>query len=105
MRHRVLAKDSFKFSDRTTVPYGSFLVVPGRAPQHDAANYQNGDEFADFRFSRMREERGTNLGTNDENIAEGGAGSGVFNRQMISTAPDHIIFGHGMPGMEMTDVE
>ncbi|KAJ7906083.1 cytochrome P450 [Mycena leptocephala] len=57
-RLKVVAK-GFSFSDGTTIPYGAFLNVPGKATHYDE-----------------------------------GARS-VFNRQMVSTAQDHLVFGHG----------
>ncbi|KAJ7438633.1 cytochrome P450 [Mycena galericulata] len=80
---KVVAKDGFKFTDGTTIPYGAFLSVPGDPMHHDQANYENPDMFDGFRFSRMREQ-----------IA-GHAKDGFFNRQMVSTSQEHLVFGHG----------
>ncbi|KAJ7936828.1 cytochrome P450 [Mycena leptocephala] len=89
MARKVLSKDGFTFSDGKTVPYGSFVTV-STAVHHDVVNYDNADMFDGFRFSRLRQERGGL-------IANDGAGEnpGVFNRHMVSTAPDHIVFGYG----------
>ncbi|KAJ6459070.1 cytochrome P450, partial [Mycena sanguinolenta] len=52
----ILAKDGFKFSDGTTIPFGSFLATSGRAVQHDPENYDRPEIFDGFRFAGMREE-------------------------------------------------
>jgi cytochrome P450 len=44
--------------------------------------------FDGLRYSRLREERGGIVDNTQE-------GSGVFNRHMVSTSKDHIVFGHG----------
>ncbi|KAJ7902538.1 cytochrome P450 [Mycena olivaceomarginata] len=84
----VVAKDGFTFSDGTTIPHGSFLSVAATV-HFDPANYDRADVFDGFRFSRMREEfEGVGNDHPGERI-------GVFNRQMVSTAHDHLPFGHG----------
>jgi len=85
---KVLAKDGFAFSDGTTIPYGSVVSVP-TAVHYDPANYDNADVFDGFRFSRLREERHGVVNPDT------GGGASFFNRHMVSTAPDHIVFGHG----------
>ncbi|KAF7360358.1 Cytochrome P450 [Mycena venus] len=89
MRHKVVAKDGFRFSDGTTIPYGSFVNVPGTATHHDPGTYPialEADVFDGFRLSRLREER---------HGLDAGGRAGFFNRHMISTAPEHVVFGHG----------
>jgi hypothetical protein len=55
-------------------------------------NYDHADVFDGFRFSRMREERVGLIGNDDH---DAGNRTGVFNRHMVSTAPDYLVFGHG----------
>ncbi|KAJ7434826.1 cytochrome P450 [Mycena galericulata] len=83
MTRKVIAKEGFKFSDGTLIPYGAFVTVTGRMVQHDSTNYDHAKMFDGFRFARMREER------------HNSASEGVFNRHMVSTGPDHLPFGHG----------
>ncbi|KAJ7432441.1 cytochrome P450, partial [Mycena galericulata] len=83
MTRKVIAKEGFKFSDGTLIPYGAFVTVPGRMVQHDSTNHDHAEMFDGFRFARMREER------------HNSASEGVFNRHMVSTGPDHLPFGHG----------
>ncbi|KAJ6534843.1 cytochrome P450 [Mycena capillaripes] len=82
MGRQVIAKDGFRFSDGTTIPYGSFLSVPGIALQSDPDNCDHPDRLDGFRFSRLRES------AKRENL-------GMFNRHMVTTAEDHVVFGHG----------
>ncbi|KAJ7445860.1 cytochrome P450 [Mycena latifolia] len=82
LTRKVVAKDGFRFSDGTFIPYGSFLSVSGRPVQHDPANYDNPEVFDGFRFSRLREQGQE-------------AGEGIFKNHMVSTAPEHLVFGHG----------
>ncbi|KAJ7445668.1 cytochrome P450, partial [Mycena latifolia] len=82
LNRKVVAKDGFRFSDGTFIPYGSFLSVSGQPVQHDPANYDNPEVFDGFRFSRMREQGKD-------------TGEGIFKNHMISTAPEHLVFGHG----------
>ncbi|KAF7348759.1 hypothetical protein MVEN_01395100 [Mycena venus] len=86
LRRKVVAKDGFRFSDGTTIPYGSFISVPGKATHHDPANYDEPEVFDGFRLSRLREER---------HGLDAGERSDFFNSHMISTAPEYIAFGHG----------
>ncbi|KAJ7660365.1 cytochrome P450 [Mycena polygramma] len=90
MMRKVVAKDGFKFSDGTTVPYNALLGVAGAPAHYDSANYENANQFDGFRFSRMREEHRT-VGTDGDD----GATALKFNRHMVSTAHDHVVFGHG----------
>ncbi|KAJ6558751.1 cytochrome P450 [Mycena vulgaris] len=87
MSRKVVAKDGFTFSDGTNIPYGSFMSVPGTAIHYDPDNYENAETFDGFRFSRLREQRAGHGDPND--------GTGIFNRHMVSTAQDHVVFGHG----------
>ncbi|KAJ7205715.1 cytochrome P450 [Mycena pura] len=91
MLRRVVAKEGFRLSNGTVLPYGSYLSVAARASQHDPANYTNADKFDGFRFAREREAQRTNEDLNKD----------VFKRRMTSTAPDHLAFGmgkHACPG-------
>ncbi|KAJ6557762.1 cytochrome P450 [Mycena capillaripes] len=83
MNRKVVAKNDFTFSDGTVIPYGSFLSVTGLAVQHDPANYDHPEIFDGFRFSRMRDE------------GDRQATQGIFKSHMVSTAPEHLAFGHG----------
>ncbi|KAJ7652562.1 cytochrome P450, partial [Mycena rosella] len=87
MVRKVVAQDGFTFSDGTTIPYGAFLGVPGTATHYDPDNYEDATTFDGFRFSRLREQHAI-----QDNHSEG---SGIFNRHMVSTAQDHVAFGHG----------
>ncbi|KAF7360043.1 hypothetical protein MVEN_00732100 [Mycena venus] len=86
LTRKVVAKDGFTFSDGTTIPYGAFLSVAGNAVHYDPKNYDNPDEFDGFRFSRIREEH--------KGVATAEEGE-VFNKHMVSTAQNHLVFGHG----------
>ncbi|KAJ7124671.1 cytochrome P450 [Mycena crocata] len=97
MGRKVIAPDGFTFSDGTTVPHGAFLSVPGDVTHFDEANYANANVFDGFRFSRMREVR-AGASHDSDDLAGDNADSektGIFNRHMVSTAPDHVVFGHG----------
>ncbi|KAJ7430919.1 cytochrome P450 [Mycena latifolia] len=87
MGRKVVAKEGFTFSDGTRIPYGAILTVAGDATHYDPDNYENPMTFDGFRFSRLREQRA------GADIA--GEGTSFFNRHMVSTAQDHIVFGHG----------
>ncbi|KAJ7687915.1 cytochrome P450 [Mycena rosella] len=91
MSRKVVAKDGFTFSDGVTIPRGSFVSVPGTAIHYDPDNYEHAAVFDGFRFSRLREQRGGPASSGDE----GSEGTGFFNRHMVSTAQDHVVFGHG----------
>ncbi|KAJ7086248.1 cytochrome P450 [Mycena epipterygia] len=86
MARKVISKDGFTFSDGTTIPTGTYLNVVGSAVHYDPENYEHADAFDGFRYSRLREERAA--GHDEGNTA-------FFNRQMVSTAQDHLVFGHG----------
>ncbi|KAJ7455001.1 cytochrome P450 [Mycena galericulata] len=83
MMRKVVHPDGFKFSDGVLIPYGSFLTVSARPVHYDPAVYENADVFDGFRFSKLREEMV--LETEER----------VFNRQVVSTGIDHLVFGHG----------
>jgi len=85
MIRKVVAENGFTFSDGTFIPHGSFLNVTSRPAQFDPAYYENPEVFDGFRFAREREMRTVKDGT------EGG----TFKHHMISTGPDHLVFGHG----------
>ncbi|KAJ7133809.1 cytochrome P450 [Mycena filopes] len=96
MTRRVVAKDGFTFSDGTKVPFGAFISVPGTTTHYDQGNYENAETFDGFRFSRARElqhnaKSATAAKVDDPDADEGS----FFNRHMVSTAPDHVVFGHG----------
>ncbi|KAF7360639.1 hypothetical protein MVEN_00795600 [Mycena venus] len=88
MLRKVISKDGFTFSDGKTIPYGSFVSAAMATVHQDPANYDNADLFDGFRFSRLREEYQDGDHHNRE-------GTHFFNRHMVSTAPDHVVFGHG----------
>ncbi|KAJ7937288.1 cytochrome P450 [Mycena leptocephala] len=85
MPRKVLAKHGFTFSDGTTIPYGAFLSVSSIPVHYDPANYDCPTVFDGFRFSRMRDER----------ARQGDSEGGIFNRHMVTTSTDHLVFGHG----------
>ncbi|KAJ7765820.1 cytochrome P450 [Mycena maculata] len=85
LARKVVAQDGFTFSDGTRIPYGAMLTVTGGPAHSDAAIYDHPETFDGFRFSRMRDQQ--------TNAADDG--EGVFNRQMVSTGHDHLVFGHG----------
>ncbi|KAJ6572736.1 cytochrome P450 [Mycena vulgaris] len=78
MSRQAAAKEGFTFSDGTHIPYGGFLNVPTHAVNSDPAFYEHADKFEGFRFSLIESE-----------------GPTFFNRQIVSTAQDHLVFGHG----------
>ncbi|KAJ7449346.1 cytochrome P450 [Mycena galericulata] len=86
---KVVAQDGFTFSDGTEIPYGAILTVTGGPAHSDAAIYDHPETFDGFRFSRMRDQLGVKT-----NAADDGEGV-LFNRQMVSTGHDHLVFGHG----------
>ncbi|KAJ7480630.1 cytochrome P450, partial [Mycena latifolia] len=91
MARKVVAKDGFRFSNGTVLPYGSFLSVAARPTHYDPSNYENPAGFDGFRFAREREEQKL-----DNNPSKD-----IFKRQMVSTAVDHLPFGtgkHACPG-------
>ncbi|KAJ7796325.1 cytochrome P450 [Mycena olivaceomarginata] len=93
MRRRVVAKDGFRFSDGTVLPYGSYLGVALQPTHYDESNYEKAATFDGFRFAREREEHLANHNHNDN--------QGIFKRHMTSTAVDHMPFGtgkHACPG-------
>ncbi|KAJ7870824.1 cytochrome P450, partial [Mycena olivaceomarginata] len=93
MRRRVVAKDGFRFSDGTVLPYGAYLGVALRPTHYDESNYEKAATFDGFRFAREREEHLANHNHNDN--------QDIFKRHMISTAVDHMPFGtgkHACPG-------
>ncbi|KAJ6548532.1 cytochrome P450 [Mycena capillaripes] len=89
---KVVAKDGFTFSDGTTIPHGAMLVVPSAAMHLDEDFYPQADVFDGFRFSRMREAVPAHRGNDAAGKSEE---TSPFNRHMVSTGPDHLVFGHG----------
>ncbi|KAF7367730.1 hypothetical protein MSAN_00836900 [Mycena sanguinolenta] len=90
MTRKVIAKEGFRFSDGTVLPYGSYVAVAARPTHYDESKYENATKFDGFRFAQERTEHQANHESND-----------VFKRQMISTAVDHLSFGtgkHACPG-------
>ncbi|KAJ7015951.1 cytochrome P450 [Mycena alexandri] len=84
MTRKVVAENGFTFSNGTFIPHG---ILP-------EPYYENPEVFDGFRFAREREMRTVKDGT------EGGA----FKHHMISTGPDHLVFGHGKhacPGLRV----
>ncbi|KAJ7203650.1 cytochrome P450 [Mycena pura] len=86
MVRKVVAKDGFAFSDGTVIPHGAILSVPIIEVHRDPALYPDADTFDGFRFSRMREEA---VDSTEKPAPK------MVREQMVSTTPDHIIFGHG----------
>ncbi|KAL2867848.1 cytochrome P450 [Aspergillus lucknowensis] len=74
---RAVIKD-FTFSNGTTVPKGSYVLVPMHAMYLDDSIYADASTFDAFRWSRLRDQPG------DEN-----------RYQFVTTSPTHINFGHG----------
>ncbi|KAH8690472.1 cytochrome P450 [Talaromyces proteolyticus] len=74
---RAVVRD-FTFSDGTTVPKGSYVLVPMYAMYLDDDLYPRASEFDAFRWSKLRDQ------------------PGAENRyQFVTTSPTHINFGHG----------
>ncbi|KAJ7113179.1 cytochrome P450 [Mycena epipterygia] len=86
MARKVVSKEGFTFSDGVHIPYGSFLSVSANVVHWDPENYERADVFDGFRFSNLREEH---VKTQDE------TGDTIFNRHLISTSRDHVVWGHG----------
>lgn len=72
------ARKDFTFSDGTTVPAGSMVVVPFNPVHTDGDNYVNPDKFDGFRFERMRAQEGEEA-----------------KHQLLSLGVDYVLFGHG----------
>ncbi|KAJ7086837.1 cytochrome P450 [Mycena belliarum] len=89
LTRRVVAKTGFTFSDGTTIPHGAYLTVPANAIHSNPDTYANPAVFDGFRSSRLRKE-GAAAADPDDPTA-----TAFFNRHMVSTAPDHVAFGHG----------
>ncbi|KAJ7149211.1 cytochrome P450 [Mycena crocata] len=90
LTRQVVAKEGFRFSDGTVLPYGSFVSAAARPMHYDTANYENATVFDGFRFARERAEQKINQDP-----------SNIFKRHMVSTATDHLAFGagkHACPG-------
>ncbi|KAJ7196258.1 cytochrome P450 [Mycena pura] len=87
---KVVAKDGFLFSDGTRIPYGALLTVAATT-HYDPDNFADPDVFDGFRFSRMREQYGPAHEHEDDKNSE----ASIFNRHMVSTAREHLVFGHG----------
>lgn len=68
----------FTFSNGTTVPKGSFVLVPMHAMYTDSEVFPDANTFDAFRFSKLREQAG------EEN-----------RHQFVTTSTTHISFGHG----------
>ncbi|KAJ7485721.1 cytochrome P450 [Mycena latifolia] len=88
LERKVVAKDGFRFSDGTVLPYGSFLSVAVRPTHYDPLNYENPRAFDGFRFCR-------------ESADVDSPNKNRFNRSMVSTAVDYLPFGtgkHACPG-------
>ncbi|KAJ7252482.1 cytochrome P450, partial [Mycena rebaudengoi] len=58
-------------------------MVAARPAHYDPANFDDPTHFYGFRFAKMRER------SKHESIKE------VFQHSMVSTATDHLVFGHG----------
>ncbi|KAJ7149214.1 cytochrome P450 [Mycena crocata] len=91
LTRQVVAKEGFRFSDGTVLPYGSFVSAAARPMHYDTANYENATVFDGFRFARERDEQKINQDPSKD----------IFKRHMVSTATDHLAFGagkHACPG-------
>ncbi|KAJ7501714.1 cytochrome P450 [Mycena galericulata] len=89
LTRKVLPKEGFTFSDGTTIPYGAYLSVSSSPVQIDQANYDRPDVFDGSRFLNMG---GEPIDNGNEEV---GSAGGSFNRQMVSTGQNHLVFGHG----------
>jgi len=72
------AKVSHTLSDGTYLPKGTYITAPASAIHRSDVNYQDAMKFDGFRFSRMREQPGSEA-----------------KYQAISTTDDFLAFGHG----------
>ncbi|KAJ7124104.1 cytochrome P450 [Mycena crocata] len=91
LTRQVVAKEGFRFSDGTVLPYGTFVSAASRPMHYDTANYADATVFDGFRFARERVEQ-----KNDPDPSKD-----IFKRHMVSTAADHLAFGagkHACPG-------
>ncbi|KAJ7201912.1 cytochrome P450 [Mycena pura] len=99
MHRKVVAKEGFTFSDGTTVPHGATLTVPitvhrdhgladSGVPSHGTDVYPQAEVFDGFRVARMHSKGLAELD-------DAGEGTRTFNRHMVSTDPEHLVFGHG----------
>ncbi|KAJ7930490.1 cytochrome P450 [Mycena leptocephala] len=95
MTRKVVAKDGFTFSDGTTIPHGALLGVPNTAVHRDHSLHPNADTFDGFRFSRMREDAARAESNAIAVDSAEKATPGLFQQHMVSTSPDHLVFGHG----------
>ncbi|KAF7303498.1 Cytochrome P450 [Mycena indigotica] len=84
MGRKVVAREGFSFADGTHIPCGAVVNMAGWSSHTDPAHYENPLEFDAFRFSGMREAD-----------ADRKSPTKLFARQMVSTNPEHIVFGHG----------
>ncbi|KAJ7629833.1 cytochrome P450 [Mycena rosella] len=99
MTRKVVARDGFTFADGTHIPHGAFLNTPGHVVNTEPDSYADPETFDGFRFSRLREAVNADADADADAAKEAGpnpnANPTFFNRQMVSTAPDHLVFGHG----------
>ncbi|KAM6503777.1 Cytochrome P450 [Amanita muscaria] len=72
------ARKDFTFSDGTTIPAGSTVVVPFNPVHTDKDKYVNPDKFDGFRFERLRAQEGEET-----------------KHQLLSLGVDYVLFGHG----------
>ncbi|KAJ7845095.1 cytochrome P450, partial [Mycena leptocephala] len=70
----------------TAPPYRTMAYLPGIPTHCNDANYENPEIFDGFHFSHLREEH-------PSHDADGP--DGFFNRYMVTTGLDHVVFGHG----------
>ncbi|KAL4865956.1 hypothetical protein BDV12DRAFT_210778 [Aspergillus spectabilis] len=68
----------FTFSDGTTVPKGSYVLVPMHAMYLDDSLFPDASKFDAFRWCRLRDQPGNET-----------------RYQFVTTSPTHINFGHG----------
>ncbi|KAJ7644773.1 cytochrome P450 [Roridomyces roridus] len=90
MARRVIAKEGFRFSDGTFLPYRSYLCVASRSTHLDPSNYENPTTFDGFRFAREREQHKQQSVESPDIV-----NTDIFKRHMVSTAIDHLPFGNG----------
>ncbi|KAF7320658.1 Cytochrome P450 [Mycena chlorophos] len=94
MTREVRAEGGFVFGDGVRVPRGAILSVVADPVQRDGGLYEGAECFDGFRFSRAREASAAAGAPATATDGASGGGPRVFNRQMVSTAPDHVVFGH-----------
>ncbi|KAJ7607500.1 cytochrome P450 [Roridomyces roridus] len=85
MIRKVVDPNGFTFSDGIVIPYKSLVFVSAKPVHYDSAFYDNADVFDGYRFSKLREAMQATEADSEK----------VFNRQIVSTGSDFLVFGHG----------